>query len=798
MLLRTLFVCVPVVAFGAEWEVGHMCVKNMAPVVLHWHATDHFTGVQSVESKNTPVGYSSCIDLSTIRSVENGHPIIATVKVVLGGTSDVKTRVLYKSGSNIKATFTCRGSLDFNCELDGIQAEMEARRICVKNFALLVMSWQAKDLTTGESSDWSSHMVTDQTNCIDLSILAGIQTGHRVSGSVAMVLGDTYDLATPVIYNPQSTHTAVYTCSGTTVAYTCTLDDFDHCDASENHTAATDWALKSLVTGSEFGGRWQNWFNNVQTCNPLFFPKNDAEIRSYLSYAKEKGYKVRVTGATHSAPGLVDDESTPGETKTVVISLGRYELNDATWCANGDFCLDKLQKLVRSNAGRSWLDLYAFMRPSGWFIPTQTAGYFFSIAGCLLGTVHGGAYGQTFVHGYVRRMRVMLWDGSVQVLAGDDLHAWRNSYGLLGILTAVEMDVVHRHTFEMYTKISDYQPWDEKHFWQFVAEDSEANLDLSFFAGSKNFSMTKEGIYGEYFVDFLTDSSGAAKFRTQGVLWKTPVNPKVTLTEQEMKDAYASKVKDIGTMREDGASKIPFLNDFLSWSGIQAMSNSPFVANRLIDFNYLGQDNFVSKASSSVNDGYWVGGAPNVNIAAFFLPIENSFAAFDYARSMVRARHYGGNEACYRHNNPLEFRFVQVSNVSLLSIVPPGSYVVSEVLGFTDAAPGTDSWQRAYAEIECEWITNLGGAPHIMKLHSFGEDADGSMKAFDPCVACKIFTDKQKRVFEETRKRYDPHDLFASGFAYDVMLKACPSHCSSRTRSCPPRGQPDCGRAAFV
>jgi len=343
----------------------------------------------------------------------------------------------------------------------------------------------------------------------------------------------------------------------------------------------------------------------------------------------------------------------------------------------------------------------------------------------------------------------------------------------------------------MYTKTSSYQDWNEQNFWKFVGKDAEADLDLSFFPGSKSYNMTREGIYGEYFLDFLTDATGHAKFRTQGVLWKSPSNPSVHKTEDELRKAYEKSEESAGIIREQGGSKINILNDVLH---DVPLTNTAAAANLLMEANFLGQDRYVKTASKTVNDGYWVEGAPNVNIAAYFVPIDNSFEAFDYVRSQVRARHYGKDSQCFKFNNPVQYRFVEVTDDSLLQIVPPGRYVVSEILGFVDAAPKGDSWQRAYAEIECDWTTRLGGKPHLMKLHSFGLDQYGNMQPNQPCNSCKHFTHKQKYEFETVRSRYDPHGMFATGSAYNVLLQPCPNHCpAAETRSCPVAGTPDCG-----
>jgi len=672
-----------------------------------------------------------------------------------------------------------------------LETPWKVKEICVKNGKSLTnLQFKAVDHSDGRVSDMSSWIYPHQTVCQELGSIRDVQEGNPIHTQVWNPASSSHTCFAKhqVHYSPKGV-TASFTCEGSPMV--CTLDDVDNqCETSG--TASGDWDLRTLVNGSEFGGRWKNWFENVVTCDTLLFPNNDDELRAYLAYAQSNNYKVRITGGTHSASGLVSESSSHGS-NTLVISLGRYHLSDSSWCSEGDFCLDQSKGLARANAGRSWLDLYQEIRPLGWFIPTQTAGYFFSIAGTVLGTVHGGAYGKTFLHGYVQRMRVMLWDGSIQVIEGDEVRNWRASYGLLGVLLAVEVEVIHRDTFEMYTETSSYQQWNEENFWKFVAEDSEADLDLSFFPGSKNFNMTREGVYGEYFLDFLTDLSGEALFRTQGVLWKTPTNPKVTKTEAELRAAYVKSEESTGIIREEGGGKIDILNDILHGA---PFTNSRTAADLLMHANFQGQDSYVSTASKTVNDGYWVAGAPNVNIAAYFVPIENSFEAFNYVRSQVRERHVGGNSNCYRFNNPVEYRFVQVTDDSLLQIVPPGNYVVSEVLGFVDAAPAGDSWQRAYAEIECEWTTRLGGIPHLMKLHSFGDDdGDGKIEPMQPCRACTYFTDEQKQKFETIRQHYDPHGLFASGSAFNVLLRSCPKNCPE-IAACPAAGTPDCGSQA--
>ena len=91
----------------------------------------------------------------------------------------------------------------------------------------------------------------------------------------------------------------------------------------------------------------------------------------------------------------------------MVVSLGAYHAS-GEW----EFSLNEASKTMKANAGLSQLDVYERIRPKNLFFPTQTAGYFFQMAGVIANSVHGAGYDKSFVHAYVTKRRVMLHDGS--------------------------------------------------------------------------------------------------------------------------------------------------------------------------------------------------------------------------------------------------------------------------------------------------------------------------------------------------------------------------------------------------
>jgi hypothetical protein len=256
-------------------------------------------------------------------------------------------------------------------------------------------------------------------------------------------------------------------------------------------TAAADTNLTVVKPNI---GHWSNWCGNVDTCAPWQTPIDDQELAMILHYARSKGYKVRPSGASHSAGPLVTDAA---DKDVVVVSLANYRAT-AEWEEGKIFDAEDGTKRIKANAGWTLLDLYEKIRPEGYFLPTHTAGQFFQLAGVVSGSVHGGTYQGSFLHSYVTSLRVMSYNGTISVVDNEtDLKYWRNSYGLLGIILGVEFRVEHHAKYQLFSKTTKLEGWNAESFWSVIKGDGEANLPVDLVPDGGDGS--RKAMAGEFF-----------------------------------------------------------------------------------------------------------------------------------------------------------------------------------------------------------------------------------------------------------------------------------------------------------
>jgi hypothetical protein len=97
-------------------------------------------------------------------------------------------------------------------------------KICVDNNAGFVLHWDMKDLDTDKISQDSGTYPIDQTKCLTLNDVADISDNDLVLCRVHAVAGETKDCTDAVKFNANSTETATFTCKGTTLDYSCDLN----------------------------------------------------------------------------------------------------------------------------------------------------------------------------------------------------------------------------------------------------------------------------------------------------------------------------------------------------------------------------------------------------------------------------------------------------------------------------------------------------------------------------------------------------------------------------------------------
>ena len=268
-----------------------------------------------------------------------------------------------------------------------------------------------------------------------------------------------------------------------------------------------------LAAGGAYGARWRNWNDDFQTCVPWLMPSSDEELAAILAYARANNFTVRPGGATQSSFPVVTDGTDPNE---IVVSLANY-----TAPSDWEYTLHEPERggggaRVAVNAGWSLLKLYSRIKPAGYTLPTQTAYPIFQLGGIVANTVHGGIYQASFVSKYVKRLRVMAADGTTRLITAEsELRMWRNSYGLLGIITGIEFELLPVTAFQVDFRQRSFT-WSEGAFWDFILSDAMAGLAPGDLPANVNVSGSQKAFSGQFFMDL--SASGAEQVRFGAVV----------------------------------------------------------------------------------------------------------------------------------------------------------------------------------------------------------------------------------------------------------------------------------------
>jgi len=562
------------------------------------------------------------------------------------------------------------------------------------------------------------------------------------------------------------------------------LDQSCRCRKCSGHqdTAFADPLLQAPESGARFEavywGRFKNWHDHVDTCAHWVMPKNDAALRELLEYARAKGYKVRIGGAGHSAAGLVTDGQ---DDRVLVLSLGEY-IAPGEW----EFGLRDMpdgSKRATANAGWTQANLYAKIRPLGYFVPAQTAGYFFSLGGLVANSVHGGSYLSGFIHSYATRLRVMTYDGAIRIIESEDeMRFWRNSFGLLGIILGVELQLERRDQLQMYVVEKNMESWSADQFWRLIKQDSEADLPLDVVPDGGS-AGTRRSWNGEYFIDFVNGGEAPT-----AVVYAQKANHSVDpdfagqsgiprdvdaqyrqMMEKRVRDGWHGEMSWDEAARRDGAPPIKIagvdVNDLL-----KAFKRLP-LARTMSRKAVRAIEPLVEDMSDKVNDGFFLAHAPAALAAAYFVEPSQAFEAMDYLRR-VQLESLSSNEFVW--NLPGEFRFVNVQDSAVLQPVPAGLWFNCQMIAFADLAKNDQAWKREFKRVEDYWVKHLKAKPHMGKLFGFEEVSADNIQPFADSYSCSIYTSEQKRTFSAYRQKVDPEGLFATGQAMKFLVPCTP------------------------
>ena len=110
----------------------------------------------------------------------------------------------------------------------------------------------------------------------------------------------------------------------------------------------------------------------------------------------------------------------------------------------------------------------------------------------------------------------MAADGTTRLITADsELRMWRNSYGLLGIITGIEFELLPVTAFQVEFRERTFT-WSESAFWDFILSDAMAGLAPGDLPANVNANSSPKAFSGQFFMDL--SASGAEKVRFGAVV----------------------------------------------------------------------------------------------------------------------------------------------------------------------------------------------------------------------------------------------------------------------------------------
>ena len=216
---------------------------------------------------------------------------------------------------------------------------------------------------------------------------------------------------------------------------------------------------------------WTNWVGN-QSFTPAFTaaPRDEEEVAALVRQAAERGLGVRVAGAGHSFPPVV-------ETSGVRLDLAALR---------GVLATDPERRRATALAGTRVHDFYEPLWAAGLALRNQGDIDTQHIAGAVATATHGSGTRYTSLSGVVRGLRLVTATGEQLDIGEDDpdlLHAAQVSVGMLGVVTRLELAVTDAYRLREQVGLRSWEDvmehWDElvsghRHFGFFWLSSEES------------------------------------------------------------------------------------------------------------------------------------------------------------------------------------------------------------------------------------------------------------------------------------------------------------------------------------
>ena len=190
--------------------------------------------------------------------------------------------------------------------------------------------------------------------------------------------------------------------------------------------------LKSTDRALELHGRVRNWGDTI-VCDPHIV---DAASESDVVQAVTSHENMRVAGSSHSWSGLI-------YTNDVLLKM--------QWC---DVSLDGT--LVTASSGCKVSKVQTFLGERGRLLHGFGSIMDQTMGGAVMTSLHGAQF-HMFTDDVVA-MRVVLANGTVLRMEGDDVHWWTSSMGMLGVVTQVQM---RTHNYTSVRRVASFETFEK-------------------------------------------------------------------------------------------------------------------------------------------------------------------------------------------------------------------------------------------------------------------------------------------------------------------------------------------------
>jgi FAD/FMN-containing dehydrogenase len=192
-------------------------------------------------------------------------------------------------------------------------------------------------------------------------------------------------------------------------------------------------------------------------------PKNEEEISKALQFARDNHLKVTCAGQQHSMGGQTFTHD------GVVLDL--RDFNRIT--------LEKEQRTVNVQGGVRWWQLQQALDKEGFSVKSMQSINIFSIGGTLSVNAHGIDPQPGPVAPTVRKIRVMLSDGSVVTASpAENEELFRHvlgGYGLFGVILDADLNVVENEMYDREAVYMDYRDFPQ-YYRQKIENDPSVGL----------------------------------------------------------------------------------------------------------------------------------------------------------------------------------------------------------------------------------------------------------------------------------------------------------------------------------